>query len=283
MNERDYSALFSDLEQESRALCIMLYEQDASVWRRPTPAEGWSVLDQVTHLAHFDEQAVLATTDPEGFLESRAGFVADVDAATARVAETYRSWSGPQVLRWFSHARAGLVNSFAGIAPSTRVPWYGPDMSAASAVTARLMETWAHGQDIADALGVDRLPSSSLRHVADLGVRTRANGFRAHGRVVPSPEVRVELTSPNGQLWTWGPEDAHDCVAGPALDFCLVVTQRRHRADTRLRARGPVADEWLDVAQAYAGPPGAKRAPVSPVVRGACRTAAPAVREAGKL
>jgi uncharacterized protein (TIGR03084 family) len=137
-------------------------------------------------------------------------------------------------------------------------------MSAASSVTARLMETWAHGQDIADALEVTRPATARLRHVAHLGVATMSFSFQAHGQPVPTAPVRVELTAPgeDGTTWTWGPPEASDLVRGDALDFCLLVTQRRHRLDTGVRATGPVATAWLEVAQAFAGPPGPGRSPL---------------------
>ena len=127
--------------------------------------------------------------------------------------------------------------------------------------TARLMETWAHGQDVADALGVRRVPTARLRHVAHIGVRARDYAFRAAGRTPPAEPFRVELTGPDGHEWTWGPDEASDRVTGAALDFCLLVTQRRHRADVDVTATGAGADAWLDIAQAFAGPPGAGRAP----------------------
>jgi uncharacterized protein (TIGR03084 family) len=117
------------------------------------------------------------------------------------------------------------------------------------------METWAHGQDVVDALGLTRRPTPRLRHVAHLGVRTLGWSFRVNGRPEPDVAVRVQLTAPEGGTWTWGPEEAADRISGPAEDFCLLVTQRRHRDRTALRARGPVADAWLDLAQAFAGPP----------------------------
>jgi len=132
-------------------------------------------------------------------------------------------------------------------------------MSAASSVTARLMETWAHGQDVVDALGLTRRPTARLRHIAHLGVRTFGWSFVVRGLEAPGVPVRVELTGPDGEPWTWGPEDAADRVSGPAEDFCLLVVQRRHRSQTALTATGPVADRWLDVAQAFAGAPGAGR------------------------
>jgi len=160
------------------------------------------------------------------------------------------------LLDWFDEARRRLLTTFAALDPGLRVPWYGPPMSAASSVTARLMETWAHGQDVADALGVTREPTDRLRHVAHIGVRAMPFSYALHGRPAPTAPVRVELTAPGGESWTWGPQGVPDLVRGPALDFCLLVTQRRHRADLALRTTGPVATEWLSIAQAFAGEPG---------------------------
>jgi uncharacterized protein (TIGR03084 family) len=134
-------------------------------------------------------------------------------------------------------------------------------MSVASSLTARIMETWAHGQDIADAVGVRREPTDRLRHVAHIGVGARPFSYAANKQPVPAQPVRVELIAPSGATWTWGPADAADRVTGPALDFCLVVTQRRHRSDTAVEAAGAAADEWLSIAQSFAGPPGAGRLP----------------------
>jgi len=132
-------------------------------------------------------------------------------------------------------------------------------MSAASSLTARIMETWAHTQDIADALGVTREPTSRLRHVAHIGVGARAFSYAVHGKALPQAPVRVELTGPDGDLWAWGPADAADRVTGPALDFCLLVTQRRHRDDLALVIQGPAATEWMSIAQAFAGTAGTGR------------------------
>jgi uncharacterized protein (TIGR03084 family) len=134
-------------------------------------------------------------------------------------------------------------------------------MSVASSITARIMETWAHGQDVADALGALRAPTDRLRHVAFIGARTLANSYQARGLPVPEVPVRVELGAPSGEAWIFGPDDAADVVRGPALDFCLAVTQRRHIDDLDIEAEGPVATEWLSIAQAFAGPPGSGRAP----------------------
>ena len=154
-----------------------------------------------------------------------------------------------------------LLSVFAGLDPATRVPWFGPPMSVASSLTARLMETWAHGQDIADTVGAQpRADAPAPACSAHRRRRPRVQLHRARP-ARPAEPVRVELVAPSGELWTWGPAEAADRVTGPALDFCLLVTQRRHRADTAVTARGPVAQQWLTIAQAFAGPPGAGRAP----------------------
>jgi uncharacterized protein (TIGR03084 family) len=126
------------------------------------------------------------------------------------------------------------------------------------------METWAHGQDVADALGVTRRPTARLRHVAHLGVRARPFSYVVRGLEVPAEAVRVELTGPSGERWEWDTDAPAGLIEGPALDFCLVVTQRRHLADTALTVRGAAASEWLAIAQAFAGPPGAGRPPLHP-------------------
>jgi uncharacterized protein (TIGR03084 family) len=255
----DLAALVADLAAETAALRAITDPLADARWRLMTPAPGWTIADQVGHLAYFDEAAVTAATDPDTFA---ATFTASVAAGETPdiIAERYRRLTPDELSSWFSQARADLLTTFSGLDPSARVAWFGPPMSVASALTARLMETWAHGQDIADAVGEHREPTSRLRHVAHIGVAARPFSYAAHGLPAPSRPIRVELTSPSGELWTWGPPDAPDRVTGPALDFCLLVTQRRHRADTTVVAAGPDAEWWLSIAQAFAGPPGAGRA-----------------------
>jgi uncharacterized protein (TIGR03084 family) len=154
-----------------------------------------------------------------------------------------------------------MLGALLSLDPSTRVPWYGPDMSIASSLTARIMETWAHGQDIADALGATRATTPALRQVAHIGARTRPNSFLARGLEVPTDPVYVALTAPDGEQWTWGDAEVVDRVEGDAVEFCLVVTQRRDIADTGLAIRGPIATKWMEIAQAFAGPPGTGRSP----------------------
>jgi uncharacterized protein (TIGR03084 family) len=257
----DIGALTADLAAESAELYEVLSMLTEPAWNRETPAPGWTVHDQVTHLAYFDETAVLAATEPQRFRADADAIMAEGEDFPDRIAERYRGLSGPEVFAWLQRARRTYLDVFAALDPGTQLPWYGPPMSAASSVTARLMETWAHGQDVFDALGLTRRPTARLRHVAHLGVRTLGWSFRLRGLEAPETPVRVELTGPDGELWTWGPDDAGDRVTGTAEDFCLLVVQRRHRSQTALEATGSVADRWLDVAQAFAGVPGPGRPP----------------------
>ena len=166
--------------------------------------------------------------------------------------------AGPDVRDWWRRSRAAVVTGLAVLGPHDRVLWITGPISAMSFATARLMETWAHGQDVCDALGVAPEVSARLRHVADLGVRARAFAYQARGREVPTTPIRVELTGPDGERWVWG-EPADDVVRGPALDFCLVVTQRVNPHDTDLVVEGRAAEEWVGIAQAFAGPPSEHR------------------------
>jgi uncharacterized protein (TIGR03084 family) len=253
--------LLADLEAETAVVLDLVADLDDDGIATPTPAEGWTIRDQLTHLAYFDETATLAAVDPERFRREAAGLAARGDDFPDQVAAEHAHLPAAAVRGWLARTRAEFVAVFGGLDPSTRLPWYGPDMSAASSATARLMETWAHGQDVADALGVTREPTDRLRHIAHLGVRTAGFAFALRGMPVPDAPVRVELDAPSGARWTWGPEDAADRVTGPALDFCLAVTQRRHRDDTALQVSGPTASAWMAIAQAFAGAPADGRAP----------------------
>jgi uncharacterized protein (TIGR03084 family) len=253
-----HEQVVSDLRDESADLLTLVSPLTDADWARPTPAVGWSVQDQVNHLAWFDEAATLAVTDPAEFAAGAAGLTGDFpDLLVSR----QRGMAPAATLSWFRTARAGFLAVAAGSEGTLRLPWYGTTMSLTSSVTARLMETWAHGQDVADALGRTRVPTARLRHVCHLGVATRAHSFRLRGLPVPAADVAVELSGPDGALWTWGSAADGQHVRGPALDFCLVVTQRRHLADTALRCDGDVARSWLSIAQAYAGLPGRGRVP----------------------
>jgi uncharacterized protein (TIGR03084 family) len=252
-------SLLADLEAEHDALDERVAVIGDAAWEMPTPAPDWSVRDQISHLCFFDEQATLALEDPRGFAAtaatSAAAAIGGADVGLGRAL-------GPAgVLERWRASRAGLLRVASDEPESGRVPWFALPMSLPSFVTARLMETWAHGQDVADALGLPPVLSDRLAHLCHLGVAARAYSFQAHGLKDPGGPLRVEVRLPSGATWGSGPPDAHNRVTGSALDLAQVVTRRRHRADTDLSATGALAEQWLAVAQAFAGPPGPGRAP----------------------
>jgi uncharacterized protein (TIGR03084 family) len=255
------------LAEETAELDALVADLDDAGWRADTPAAGWTVAHQIAHLTWTDEVALLAVTDPEAFGDVLRHAAQDPDGFVDEGAELVARdglVDGPQRLltRWRA-SRTTLQERLGEVPDGTKIAWFGPPMSAASMATARLMETWAHGLDVADALGVRRTATRRLRHVAHLGVRTRGFAYLARELSPPSAPFRVELTAPDGGTWVWGPEDAAQRVTGPALDFCLLVTQRRHRDDLALQAVGPDAEQWLEIAQAFAGPPGPGRQPAA--------------------
>ena len=260
----DVRGLLDDLAAEGDALEAVVGELAPDGWARLTPAEGWTVAHQVAHLAWTDEVALLAVNDEAEFtalVERALADAASVDSFVDEAAAERARLAPDDLLARWRTGRAALVEALRGVPDGRKLPWFGPPMGAASMATARLMETWAHGQDVADALGVDRAPTERLKHVAHIGVRTRDFAYAINERPAPTEPFRVELVAPGGETWVWGPDDATQRVTGPAVDFCLLVTQRRHRDDLDLRAEGADADEWLDIAQAFAGPPGTGRTP----------------------
>ena len=223
-------------------------------WRRDTPAAGWTIAHQIAHLAWTDRVAHLAATDATSFgaaLEAAAAEPLDhVDRVAAEGAvPPYAAL----LARWRA-GRDALADALRGADPAMLLPWFGPPMRPRSMATARLMETWAHGQDVADALGVRREPTDRLRDICHLGVRTRDFAYRINGLEPPAGEFRIELQGPGGDTWVWGPGDATDRVTGTAEDFCLVIAQRRQLEDTGLVAEGEAA-HWLTFAQVFAGAP----------------------------
>jgi uncharacterized protein (TIGR03084 family) len=255
----DIGPLREDLAAESADLCALLDGIPRDQWLLPTPAAGWTIADQVGHLAYFDGTTSQSLIDPDGFRSAAAKLTGAGDDFPDRVAAGHRHLGATELLDWFHRSRVALLHDYANVDPSTRLPWYGPDMGVASSITARLMETWAHGQDIADTVHVRREPTDRLRHVADIGIRALPYSFHVNHQAVPTEPIHVELTGPHGDTWHWGAADAPDRVTGTALDFCLVVTQRRHVADTDLAVSGATAAAWIAVAQAFAGPAGPGR------------------------
>ncbi|OBJ68136.1 TIGR03084 family metal-binding protein, partial [Mycobacterium sp. 1274756.6] len=225
----------------------------------PPPAPGWSIAHQIAHLLWTDRLSLLSITDEDAFGAALRVAAANPTGFVDDGAEELAALAVPDLLADWRRTRGRLHEALAAVPEHRKLPWFGPPMSAASMATARLMETWAHGLDVADTLGVTRPATARLRSIAHLGVRTRDYAFGVNGLTAPAEPFRVELRAPDGEQWAWGPADAAQRVTGSAEDFCCLVTQRRALADLDLTADGADAQRWLQIAQAFAGPPGAGR------------------------
>lgn len=263
----DLSALLADLDAEGAPLDSLLTAMPTESWSLPTPSDGWNIAFQVAHLAWTDEASLLAVVDEAAFLAEAETLLAQPKGFIDRTAAVNAELSPEELLVLWRTGRASLSTALAQVVEGRKLKWFGPSMSAASMATARLMETWAHGYDIADALEVRPVPTARLRHVAHIGVRTRDFAFTANKLEVPTEEFRIELDTAgldaagvSSQQWVWGPEGAAQRVSGSALDFCLLVTQRRHLEDLDLVSVGTQAARWLTIAQTFAGPVGGGRA-----------------------
>ncbi len=252
----DVAGVLADLKAECADLDALVAALPADQWSLETPAPGWTIATQIGHLAWTDDIATLAATDAAAFGAALQAALTEFDGYVDRAAAEWAQQSPVELLATWRAGRDALAAALTAAPPDTKLPWFGPPMSPTSMATARLMETWGHGQDVYDTLGVERVATDRIRHIAHIGVRTRDFAYLVRDRAVPAEPFRVELVGPAGHVWTWGPEEARQRVSGPALDFCLLVTQRRHRDDLALVAEGPDADAWLDIAQAFAGPPG---------------------------
>jgi uncharacterized protein (TIGR03084 family) len=252
-------SVVADLRAESDDLDALVADLSAERWRTETPAPGWTIAHQIAHLLWTDRVAVVAVTDEAAFGEGLAETAKNPTGLVDAGAEELSAMPPAEMLAQWRRTRARLNDELLAVADGRKLPWFGPPMSATSMATARLLETWAHGLDVADARGVSRPATARLRSIAHIGVRTRDFAFAVHGLTAPADPFLVELRAPDGTSWSWGPADAAQRVSGSAEDFCMLVTQRRPRAELDVTAKGADAQQWLTIAQAFAGPPGAGR------------------------
>jgi uncharacterized protein (TIGR03084 family) len=255
-----FGVICADLAAEALDLQRQLESLPGSEWATMTPSPGWTISHQISHLTETETYMVEAVIDPASFAARAAGYKTAPEVDESRIGTP---GYGRELLLGWTQSRAMLDRVLADCGGRHRIPWFGPDMSAMTAASSRVMEIWAHGQDIADALGVSRERTSRIRHVIHLGVAARAYSYAVNGRKAPSDPVHLSLVAPDGTTWQWGPESATQRVTGSAWDFSLLVTRRRHRRDCQVIAEGAEADEWLDIAQAFAGEPGPGRQPQS--------------------
>ncbi|MEO6470873.1 MAG: TIGR03084 family metal-binding protein [Aeromicrobium sp.] len=256
MNDK-LEAVLADLEGEGAQLESWVAPLEAGQWATPTPAEGWTIAHQIAHLAWTDETSVDAATDEDAFAETVKAAMANPTGFVDVAADEMAAIAPAQLLARWQTSRSKLADTLRDVPEGTKIPWYGPPMSPTSMATARLMETWAHSHDVAEALGIEIPRTDRAKHVAYLGVRTRDFAHHMRGETPPTEEFRVELTGPSGELWAWGPEDAAQRVTGDGWDFALLASRRLHPDDADVKAVGEDAAHWLTIIQAFAGLPGA--------------------------
>jgi uncharacterized protein (TIGR03084 family) len=253
--------VISDLVAEGDVVDSLVADLDDARWALPTPAPGWTVKHQIAHLAFVFGLAGTAAADAEKFkaMMSRTG--GDLDTAVNAALADYLS-DLPEVLlsRWRTQ-RDAAVKALDAVPGDALVPWLVRPLPPAVLACAGMMELFAHGQDIADALGVRVPRTDRIRHLVQFVTLVWDFGYQARGLPTPDVRFRYELVAPSGQLWEFGPPDARQRITGLAVDFCLLATRRRHRDDLEVTATGEEADRWLDIAQAYRGPAGPGRAP----------------------
>lgn len=255
-----------DLKAEGAVLQALLARLAPDDWSRPTPFKQWTPWDVVAHLYLSDQWAVASLQGPPTFKQAILPLLAALNARTSLrdfTRQHFAGLPGAAILDAWQRCFTDLTTRLADLDPKARLAWFGPDMGARSFVTARYMETWAHGQDIYDLLGQTRVYTDAIRAIATLGVKTYAFTFNNRRLPVPAPEPHLRLTAPSGAIWEWNPPSDTDRIEGLASEFCHVVTQGRNIADTALVITGGPAKQWMSIAQCFAGPPEDPPAPGS--------------------
>jgi uncharacterized protein (TIGR03084 family) len=250
------AAVVADLEAESEQLDSWVDALDAEDWGLVTTPEGWTVAHQIGHLAWTDEASLTAIHDPDAFAEGLKLAAANPEGFTDEGAEEWSRIPVPELLERWRDGRGRLAAALTERPQDQKIAWYGPPMSPTSMATARIMETWAHGHDVAGALGIVPPQTDRCKHVCHLGVRTRGFAYLVRGEEAPDVEIHVALTGPSGDLWTWGSPEAEQRITGSGYDFALLATRRRHADDVDVHAEGADAAYWLTIIQAFAGLPG---------------------------
>jgi uncharacterized protein (TIGR03084 family) len=251
-----------DFLAENEALAELVAPLSDVDMERPTEFKGWTINNVIRHLHVWNYAADLSLTDEAAFQV----FYAEVGESVAGGLTGFEeNWldglSGPDLVETWRTFYREMAGRFGAADPSMRVKWAGPDMSVRSSITARLMETWAHGQEVYDELGVVRQNADRIRNIVILGNNTRGWTYAVRGEQAPDPAPHLVLTAPSGEIWTFNEPNDIERIEGPAEGFCQVVTQVRNIADTRLKVTGPNAVDWMSKAQCFAGPPETPPAP----------------------
>ncbi len=247
-----------DFLEDSRQLLTLMQDKSKAHYSKQTQFKNWTINDVIGHIHIFNFAANLSLTAPKKFLEFILPIKMVISNGCSSL-EVQKTWlagaSGPELLeKWWSEVEKVSYN-FSHVDPKQRLKWVGPDMSARSSITARQMETWAHGHEIFDVLGKERVEHDRIKNIVHLGIATFEWTFKNRRLPIPRKVPFVKLLSPSGKSWEWNTPSETSRIEGTATDFVSVVTQTRNVLDTDLKLTGKVAKQWLSIAQCFAGPP----------------------------
>ncbi len=257
-----------DLREEVDELHGFLQTLKPEDWDRETGFMEWTPWDVVAHLHYFDVVSMSALEGGEAFASEREALFKAIGAGRTNQElgrERFADLDAPSLMREWRSTAHKLAEALGNSDPKRRLPWFGPDMGVQMFTTARYMETWAHGQEIYDLMGASRTHTDRIKNIATIGMKTFGWTFVNRKEEIPGPPPYVRITAPSGEIWEWNDPDENECIRGDAVEFCQVVTQGRNIADTKLEVTGPVATQWMSIAQCFAG---GRVDPPKPGVRG---------------
>ena len=245
----------NDFLEEYLDLHALVEPLSADALEQTTGFKSWTIETVIRHLTFWNRMALWALAEPERLVTALEPLMAGMRAGKSlpQLEGDSITLSGRALVSAWHTSCEETAHAYQHADPSTRCAWVGPSMSARSCITARQMETWAHGQAIYDCLGRDRVNTDRLHTIVVLGVNTYEWTFKVRGQEAPAPKPSLALTAPSGEAWTFGDPQPDNCVSGSAEAFAQVVTQTRHVSDTSLVVTGEPATLWMASAQCFAG------------------------------
>jgi len=244
-----------DFRTESKALLALLEANGVNRLREKTQFKSWTINAVIQHLYFWNQMAGLQLTDEDELSKRLSEVMSFKEGMRAYERKHLGDLSGAELVQIWDEDVDRTADLFAAANPKDRLKWAGPEMSARSSITARLMETWAHGQAVYDHFGVERDNTDRIENIVILGVNTFGWTYKARNETPPGPMPYLELISPSGEVWLFGERSHNERITGSAEAFCQVVTQTRNISDTDLKLEGPIAKDWMSKAQCFAGPP----------------------------
>jgi uncharacterized protein (TIGR03084 family) len=239
--------ILSDLVAEQQFLDQSLQRIPIKVWDLVTPNKPWTVRDTIAHLADFEDLGADALQDGDRIKEWQAA--TDIEALRQKPIKKGRSMRPQDVIEWWRGGRARVVEPLSHMSAEDRLPWIAGDMSARTFATFRLTETWLHGLDIYQTLGIEVEDTPRIRHVCWLGWRTLPYAFKLAGEHYEP--VRVEVIGPGYSKWVYGPEDTDQLIKGSASDWARVAVRRVDVKKTCLKVSGDHAEKAVQLAQTF--------------------------------